>query len=100
MPVANDPRLTDVQVGDTPLLNLSFAFPELGQKVKVMAKAEWHNPGGSVKDRAGWFIFRDAILSGKLTKGKVLLPPWMKIPKCAGSWRQSLRLFLNPKRCS
>src|SRR5580692_7870424 len=73
MPVANDPRLTDVQVGDTPLLNLSFAFPELGQKVKVMAKAEWHNPGGSVKDRAGWFIFRDAIESGKLAKGKILL---------------------------
>ncbi len=38
-----------------------------------MAKAEWHNPGGSVKDRAGWFIFRDAIATGKLTKGKVLL---------------------------
>ena len=73
MPALADPSFADVLVGDTPLLNLSFAFPELGSKVKVMAKAEWHNPGGSVKDRAAWFIFRDAIATGKLTKGKVLL---------------------------
>jgi cysteine synthase B len=72
MPVL-DAQLSGIKVGDTPLLDLSFAFPELGEKVKVMGKAEWHNPGGSVKDRAGWFIFRDAILSGKLTRDKILL---------------------------
>ncbi|MBI3564826.1 MAG: cysteine synthase family protein [Elusimicrobia bacterium] len=71
MPVA--PPADLVKVGDTPLLDVSFAFPELGAKVSVLAKAEWHNPGGSVKDRAGWYIFRDAIASGKLTKDKVLL---------------------------
>src|SRR5476649_1347740 len=73
MPVLADPAFADILVGDTPLLDLSFAFPELGRKVRVLAKAEWHNPGGSVKDRAGWFIFRDAIERGKLAKGKVLL---------------------------
>ncbi len=71
MPAA--PPADLVKVGDTPLLDVSFAFPELGPKVKVMAKAEWHNPGGSIKDRAGWFIFRDALATGKLTKDKVLL---------------------------
>ncbi len=73
MPVATDSRLAGIKVGDTPLLDVSFAFPELGDKVKVMGKAEWQNPGGSVKDRAGWFIFRDAILTGKLTRDKILL---------------------------
>ena len=62
-----------VKVGDTPLLDVSFAFPELGRRVRVLGKAEWHNPGGSIKDRAGFFIFRDAIESGRLTKEKVLL---------------------------
>lgn len=73
MPALTRAAFADALVGDTPLMNLSFAFPELGKKVKVMAKAEWHNPGGSIKDRAGWFIFQDAIANGKLTKGKVLL---------------------------
>jgi cysteine synthase B len=72
MPVL-DASLAGIKVGDTPLLDVSFAFPELGDKVKVMGKAEWQNPGGSVKDRAGWFIFRDAILTGKLTRDKILL---------------------------
>jgi cysteine synthase B len=73
MPAATDARLADVKIGDTPLLDVSFAFPELGKKVRVLGKAEWHNPGGSIKDRAGWFIFRDAILSGRLTKDNILL---------------------------
>lgn len=65
--------IDDIRVGDTPLIDCSFAFPELGKKVRVVAKAEWHNPGGSVKDRAGYFIFRDALRSGKLAKGAILL---------------------------
>ncbi len=73
MPVLETAALADVKVGNTPLLDVSFAFPELGKKVRVLGKAEWHNPGGSIKDRAGFFIFRDAIESGRLTKGKILL---------------------------
>jgi cysteine synthase B len=72
MPVLES-ALAGVKVGETPLLDVSFAFPELGRKVRVLGKAEWHNPGGSVKDRAGWYIFRDGIESGRLKKGKVLL---------------------------
>lgn len=73
MPALAQDELDGIRVGDTPLLDCSFAFPELGTKVKVLGKAEWYNPAGSVKDRAGFYIFRDAIRSGKLTKDKVLL---------------------------
>jgi cysteine synthase B len=62
-----------IRVGNTPLLDVSFAFPELGDKVKVVAKAEWANPGGSVKDRAGYFILKDALETGKLAGGRILL---------------------------
>jgi len=73
MPALADSTFADVKIGGTPLLDVSFAFPELGRRVQVLGKAEWHNPGGSIKDRAGWFIFRDALDTGKLTPGKVLL---------------------------
>lgn len=73
MALASAPPLDGIRVGDTPLLDVSFAFPELGRGVSVLGKAEWHNPGGSIKDRAGWFILRDAVESGRLTKDKVLL---------------------------
>lgn len=62
-----------ISVGNTPLLDVSFAFPELGDKVKIVAKAEWANPGGSVKDRAGYFILKDALETGKLAGEKILL---------------------------
>lgn len=65
--------LDGVRVGNTPLLDCTFAFPELGDGVKIVAKAEWANPGGSVKDRAGYYIVRDALETGKLAGGKILL---------------------------
>ena len=61
MPTLTAHNLDGICVGDTPILDVSFAFPELGKKVKIMAKAEWANPGGSVKDRAGFFIIKDAL---------------------------------------
>ncbi len=73
MPAATAPSIDAIKIGDTPLLDVSFAFPELGDKVKIVAKAEWANPGGSVKDRAAFFIVKDALKTGKLAGGKVLL---------------------------
>lgn len=73
MPAAVPRSFDSIHVGQTPLLDVSFAFPELGGKVKVVAKAEWANPGGSVKDRAGYFILKDALETGKLGGGKILL---------------------------
>lgn len=63
----------DIRVGRTPLIELTGLSPALERGVRLFAKAEWHNPGGSVKDRAGLSIVRAAERDGKLHKGKVLL---------------------------
>lgn len=67
-------RATDILslIGNTPLLRLrkvSADFPH----VDLLAKAEWANPGGSVKDRAAWNIVQEAERSRELTPQKVLL---------------------------
>jgi cysteine synthase B len=59
-------------IGNTPLLS----FRRLGESVapvEVYAKAEWYNPGGSVKDRAAMNMILDGERRGLLTKGKILI---------------------------
>lgn len=63
------------QIGNTPLLDLS-AFAQrhgVAPEVGVYAKAEWYNPGGSVKARAALRIVQEAEASGELHPGKVLI---------------------------
>ncbi len=60
-------------VGYTPLLPLRRLTYNLGAKVKVFAKAEWFNPGGSVKDRPALNIIQTALANGDLDNGKRLL---------------------------
>jgi S-sulfo-L-cysteine synthase (O-acetyl-L-serine-dependent) len=60
-------------VGNTPLLPLRRLGKELSPRVKVFAKAEWFNPGGSVKDRPALHILRTALANGDLSEGKRLL---------------------------
>ncbi len=60
------------RIGNTPLLRLE-RITEGMPRVHIYAKAEWFNPGGSVKDRTALGIVDEAIVSGKLTKDKVLL---------------------------
>lgn len=60
-------------VGNTPLLPLRRLSRGLAPHVKVFAKAEWFNPGGSVKDRPALNIIQDALLNGELSHGKRLL---------------------------
>ena len=60
-------------VGNTPLLPLRRLGLGLSPRVKVFAKAEWFNPGGSVKDRPALNIIQNAIISGDLDNGKRLL---------------------------
>jgi cysteine synthase B len=60
------------RIGNTPLVrirNLAREFPG----VEILAKAEWFNPGGSVKDRPAIRMIEDAENSGKLTKHKAIL---------------------------
>ncbi len=60
-------------VGDTPLLPLRRVTLGLPPGVKVFAKAEWFNPGGSVKDRPALNVIQNALLDGNLGNGKRLL---------------------------
>ncbi len=60
-------------VGNTPLLPLRRVTLGLPPSVSVFAKAEWFNPGGSIKDRAALNIIQTAIANGDLTPGKRLL---------------------------
>ncbi|MBL8101947.1 MAG: cysteine synthase family protein [Anaerolineales bacterium] len=60
-------------VGNTPLLPLRRLSLGLSPRVQIFAKAEWFNPGGSVKDRPALNIIQTAILNGDLGNGKRLL---------------------------
>jgi cysteine synthase B len=60
------------RIGNTPLIRLSRIATELPH-VEILGKAEWLNPGGSVKDRAASSIVTQARAQGKLTSGKILL---------------------------
>ncbi len=64
-------ELTDL-VGRTPLLRLGRIGREVAP-VELLAKAEWLNPGGSVKDRTALAIVLDAERAGKLAKGSTIL---------------------------
>ena len=63
----------EAAVGNTPILPLRRIGAHLSPRVKLMAKAEWFNPGGSVKDRAALFILRRAQAEGQLPPGRHLL---------------------------
>jgi len=60
------------RVGNTPLLRLERVASDLPE-VELLGKAEWYNPGGSVKDRAASRIIAEAQRTGQLTPGKMLL---------------------------
>jgi cysteine synthase B len=65
------PSIVDL-VGDTPLIRLRSIERDL-PGVELYAKAEWKNPGGSVKDRPALRMIQEGIASGQLVKGKLIL---------------------------
>jgi len=60
------------QIGNTPLIRLARVDEDL-PGVEIYAKAEFFNPGGSVKDRAGLNMILEGERTGQLTKDHVLL---------------------------
>lgn len=64
-------RLLD-KIGNTPLIRFERTGKEF-PNVEIYAKAEWFNPGGSVKDRAAYSMIRDGERRGALRPGKVIL---------------------------
>src|SRR5688500_4306671 len=59
-------------IGNTPLIRLQ-SFEEGLRNVELYAKAEWKNPGGSVKDRPAARMIADGERAGKLTRDKIIL---------------------------
>jgi cysteine synthase B len=59
-------------IGNTPLLSFKRVTNDVAP-VQVLAKAEWYNPGGSVKDRAALGMILDGERRGLLTKDKILI---------------------------
>ena len=60
-------------IGNTPMVELKRLNPT--PRVRVLAKLEGSNPGGSVKDRAALYMIRKAEEAGELTEGKTILEP-------------------------
>ena len=60
-------------IGNTPIIMLNKISCALSNDIEIYAKAEWQNPGGSVKDRAAKNIILEAERSGTLTKDKIIL---------------------------
>ncbi len=65
----------DQLVGKTPLLELTHIENAFGLKAKILAKLEYLNPAGSVKDRIAKAMIDDAEAGGKLKEGSVIIEP-------------------------
>jgi cysteine synthase B len=74
-PDVKEPSLAGMEsyVGNTPLLPLRRLSRHLPPQVHVLTKAEWFNPGGSVKDRPALGIIRTALANGEFDHGRHLL---------------------------
>lgn len=65
----------DQLIGKTPLLELTHIEKALGLKARILAKLEYLNPAGSVKDRVARAMLDDAEASGTLQPGSVIIEP-------------------------
>lgn len=65
----------DQLIGKTPLLELTHVEKDLNLDAKLVAKLEYFNPAGSVKDRIAKAIIEDAEASGRLKEGSVIIEP-------------------------
>jgi cysteine synthase B len=68
----DDPDALLRTIGNTPLIPLLRVAHDV-RHVRILVKAEWFNPGGSVKDRPAYRMIRAGELSGKLTKEKIII---------------------------
>lgn len=73
--MANIYSSADQLIGHTPLLELKHIESEYGLHARLLAKLEYFNPAGSVKDRIAKKMLDDAEAAGKLTKESVIIEP-------------------------
>ncbi|HRX48856.1 MAG TPA: cysteine synthase family protein, partial [Spirochaetota bacterium] len=62
-------------IGNTPLVEIKNIWNPDKTGVRILAKLEGSNPGGSVKDRPAYYMIKEAVESGVLTKDKIILEP-------------------------
>ena len=62
-------------IGNTPMVELNRMWSTEKTGVRVLAKLEGSNPGGSVKDRPAYCMLKSAVESGDLTPQKTILEP-------------------------
>jgi cysteine synthase B len=67
------PGTVEANIGHTPLLRLRLFESDLAESVQVFAKAEHHNPGGSVKDRAALAMILEGERTGRLKPGMTIV---------------------------
>lgn len=67
-------KFTDL-IGKTPILRLNKYMQVQGLKAEILAKLEWWNPAGSLKDRVALYMIRDAEEKGLLKKDSVIIEP-------------------------
>ncbi len=73
--MSNISTSVDQLIGKTPLLELTHVEKALDLKAKIVAKLEYLNPAGSVKDRVARAMIDEAEAAGKLTAGSVMIEP-------------------------
>jgi cysteine synthase B len=66
------PSILDL-IGNTPMVDVSLLSPN--GAVRIVAKLEGQNPGGSIKDRIAWNMIQEAEADGTLTKGRTIIEP-------------------------
>ena len=62
-------------IGNTPMVDIGKIWDADKSGVRILAKLEGANPGGSIKDRPAYFMIRDAIESGQLKPHQIILEP-------------------------
>ena len=81
-------------IGNTPLLRLERIAKQY-PNAEFFAKAEWANPGGSVKDRPALEMIRDAERTGRLRPGQMILDATSKITPHVESGEMRMLLITN-----
>jgi [CysO sulfur-carrier protein]-thiocarboxylate-dependent cysteine synthase len=66
------PSILDL-IGNTPMVDVSQLSPN--GEVRIVAKLEGQNPGGSIKDRIAWNMIQEAEADGTLTEGRTIIEP-------------------------
>lgn len=78
-------------IGNTPLLEVSNIEREEALKARLLVKVESFNPGGSVKDRAAYYMIEDAEKKGVLTPGALIIEPTSGNTGIGLAWVASLK---------